>query len=798
MSDPRKRRKTSPDPLTLEDIGGDANDMGDVIVASSSTAPSASGSGRKRAQPLSSRPVTPTTKLQRKTATPVVELPTATTKRKGAAVQSESVSSPANPTATAKKARTPRKQPATPTKKSTPQVSQVKDGKTSTPRSRKTTTTPRASASASRARATLGSSVSKTLPTPSPRKRAAAAQSTDPMPNFDEAFDEPHRTNPFDAGASSLTTGAGAAAAGAAFSRETFLTNEALRRQREARNFVYRGDVDAPKLTRSGRVVGTREDEGEVDEYGGVVESSEGGGEEFGEEDRMEVDGDSPDLVSATRATISVEETILHPSKATSTPPAKANPLPLPAGARPHVLQILSTLTARHVASNPPAFDGEDSNEALQGLVNLLKGTVERGEGNSALLVGPRGVGKTRTVARALSLIPSGSKTSPIIVRLSGHAQTNDRLAIREMGRQIADAEGIRSSDADDDVQDEPNEDEEYAPTTLPSHLLALLTAPSPRAIIIIIEEFDMFTEHARQALLYCLLDVVQSVKTGPVETTGRGVAVIGVTSRTDTLLLLEKRVKSRFSHRVLRVVSPLSPDGTGWKDLMRKVLVPWEPSGRTANTAVSSAVKAESKETRKWMIDWSFAVDMLLEHEKVVRYLDRLCGLTTDIRNLYRPFIVPISEVIAGQLDFLSIPAMAESVLKQVDGAGWGLANAKLKGLSHPALGVLVVAKHLSYAGRDEFNFAQVEEEYLRFSRTKLVGSGRTRWAIGVLKTAFDHLSRLGLLASTSSATVKPQFAKVRCTLAPHEIVGWFKGEGANTLGPELGNWGRMMGGHA
>ena len=31
---------------------------------------------------------------------------------------------------------------------------------------------------------------------------------------------------------------------------------------------------------------------------------------------------------------------------------------------------------------------------------------------------------------------------SPIIVRLSGHAQTNDRLAIREMGRQIALAEG--------------------------------------------------------------------------------------------------------------------------------------------------------------------------------------------------------------------------------------------------------------------------------------------------------------------------------------------------------------------
>lgn len=47
--------------------------------------------------------------------------------------------------------------------------------------------------------------------------------------------------------------------------------------------------------------------------------------------------------------------------------------------------------------------------------------------------------------------------------------------------------------------------DQEYAPTTLPSHLLALLTAPSARAIVVIMEEFDLFTEHARQALLYCL-----------------------------------------------------------------------------------------------------------------------------------------------------------------------------------------------------------------------------------------------------------------------------------------------------
>lgn len=59
-----------------------------------------------------------------------------------------------------------------------------------------------------------------------------------------------------------------------------------------------------------------------------------------------------------------------------------------------------------------------------------------------------------QTVARALSLLPSSSKTSPIVVRLSGHAQINDRLAIREMGRQIAEAEG-RNVAGDDENEDE-------------------------------------------------------------------------------------------------------------------------------------------------------------------------------------------------------------------------------------------------------------------------------------------------------------------------------------------------------
>jgi hypothetical protein len=43
----------------------------------------------------------------------------------------------------------------------------------------------------------------------------------------------------------------------------------------------------------------------------------------------------------------------------------------------------------------------------------------------------------------------------PIVVRLDGLAQTNDMLAIREMGRQIAVGQGERPNEDDDDENED-------------------------------------------------------------------------------------------------------------------------------------------------------------------------------------------------------------------------------------------------------------------------------------------------------------------------------------------------------
>lgn len=579
---------------------------------------------------------------------------------------------------------------------------------------------------------TLASSISKPLPTPSPALLEGSARKRPRLNQFAAKtldFDNGIFSDPDDEQEQGKD--------GVVVSTEVFRANERLKKQREARNFTYEGEANAPRMMRSGRaLVKVNEDKGdedeEMDEYGPRLE------EENPLAPQAPVIPDVP-----------VEPLLITPSEPLplSTQEPSSPPIIIPAFQRTYLQAMLNTLTSQNVSINPPPFEDEDHNETLRGVLNLMKGTVERGEGNSAIVVGPRGSGKTRTVARALNLLPCSSSTSPIIVRLSGHAQTNDKLAIREVGRQIAEAEGRKygdegTGDEGEDVDDD--DDEDYAPTTLPSHLLALLTAPSPRAIIIILEEFDLFTEHARQALLYCLFDVVQSVKTGPTESTPRGIAVLGLTTRVDTLLLLEKRVKSRFSHRIWRVTSPLASiaasntingtngtDGTngvkeegGWKRLVQRALVLWKTEEGEVDDEVG-----------KWKGDWEYSVDEILRKPTIQRNFDRLASLTTDVRNIYRPFIEPLIDVINGKTEYLRLDKILNNVVNQVEWAGWGLQSSKLRGLPHPALGILIIAKHLAYAGRDEFNFAQVEEEYMRFSRTRLVGSGKVRWPIGVLK---------------------------------------------------------------
>lgn len=71
------------------------------------------------------------------------------------------------------------------------------------------------------------------------------------------------------------------------------------------------------------------------------------------------------------------------------------------------------------------------------------------------------------------------------------------------------------------------------------------------KAVVIILDEFDLFVTHPRQTLLYNLFDIAQARKAP--------VAVLGLTTKVDVTEMLEKRVKSRFSHRYVYIPLPRS-----------------------------------------------------------------------------------------------------------------------------------------------------------------------------------------------------------------------------------------------
>ena len=209
----------------------------------------------------------------------------------------------------------------------------------------------------------------------------------------------------------------------------------------------------------------------------------------------------------------------------------------------------------------------------------------------------------------------------PIVIRLSGHVQHNDRLALREIARQLSTQTG-RSFDIEvTDIEDESQRAADSSdptmllppPTYLPTLISALPTLARPT--VLILEAFDLFAIHGRQALLYCLLDTAQSCRAGK---GSKGIAVIGVTTRVDTINLLEKRVKSRFSGRMLRTAGPGELDD-------------WMSIARNALTAKPSPSNEE------WEVWWAAAVEKFLNDRSVQAALSDTYDLTKDVRILNR-----------------------------------------------------------------------------------------------------------------------------------------------------------------
>ncbi|KAJ3679368.1 hypothetical protein LUZ60_017379 [Juncus effusus] len=167
----------------------------------------------------------------------------------------------------------------------------------------------------------------------------------------------------------------------------------------------------------------------------------------------------------------------------------------------------------------------------------LITSSISEGCNNSVLLLGPRGSGKAAVVDLVLEDLKLEYTDSISMVRLNGLLHSDDNCALKEIARQLCMEHKLSfSKSASSD------ENNEFIIDMLKECGLA------HKSLVFVLDEFDLFTQ-GKQRLLYSLFDAMQTYTSQSV--------LIGLSCRLDADQLLEKRVRSRFSHRKLLFLPP-------------------------------------------------------------------------------------------------------------------------------------------------------------------------------------------------------------------------------------------------
>ncbi|KAJ7179110.1 origin recognition complex subunit 4 C-terminus-domain-containing protein [Mycena filopes] len=422
---------------------------------------------------------------------------------------------------------------------------------------------------------------------------------------------------------------------------------------------------------------------------------------------------------------------------------------------------------------NPPGVDDDDESAnqvAHKQLGDLLTGTVVRGEGNSCLLLGPRGSGKTRILNQCISELSE----PPIVLRLSGWSQQSDRLAMREIAYQLSQQTGKSFlAPADDneateetDGVDEPNpflDTSNSVTMSLPpsTHLPVLISqlATLPRPTVVVLDAFDLFAQHPRQALLYCLLDTAQSCQAGA---GGKGIAVIGLTTHMDTINLLEKRVKSRFSGRMLRTASP--SQSHNWAELTRGILC----SKIAAHRKLDGA--------GEWQRQWEAGVHSFLQDSATNVVLRETFSVTKDVRVLAR-LLTSVTTQLSPSAPFPTSVQLVSAAETQRSRPRFSMLHA----LPYPSICLLIASVHAETAGHPIFTFEMLREkvrDQIRLSASAPVevnGSsiGMPKCPRTVLMSAFETLVAAKIFAPTAapSANLGKEFVKFRAQVSKDHV---------------------------
>ncbi|OCK86027.1 origin recognition complex, subunit 4, partial [Lepidopterella palustris CBS 459.81] len=300
------------------------------------------------------------------------------------------------------------------------------------------------------------------------------------------------------------------------------------------------------------------------------------------------------------------------------------------------------------IGKRPVPLIGLDSEHRK--VYNMIENTVVAGEGNSMCIIGSRGSGKSALVNKALAELSKDYREDFHIVRLNGFIHTDDKLALRDIWKQL----GKEMEWEDDSLSNS------YSDTL--ATILALLRHPFeqtgieteevPKAIIFVMDEFDLFALHPRQTLLYNLFDIAQSRKAP--------IAVLGLTTKIEITNYLEKRVKSRFSHRYVHL--SLAKSFTTFQEICKAglLLQPDELNVEERailsqpSTSVSQPRLNKSTKDTDVLTTWNTSVEALFaDRTFLTAHLSPYYYLNKSVPAVLTSFLLPISLLTSSTFPF-------------------------------------------------------------------------------------------------------------------------------------------------
>ncbi|KAF4524275.1 hypothetical protein B566_EDAN012038 [Ephemera danica] len=384
---------------------------------------------------------------------------------------------------------------------------------------------------------------------------------------------------------------------------------------------------------------------------------------------------------------------------------------------KPILLSPLQSILKKRILQPGQFYGFQKERENIK---NLFVETVWNDESNSALLIGPAGCGKTSMVRNILAELSRKEKRfrdHAVMVWLNGLIHTDDRLALIAISRQMH----------------LENVVEDRVMGTFADNLALLLetlkNTDQDKAIIFILDDVGLFCDHPHQTLLYNLFDIAHSNKAS--------VCVLGITSKLDVLGLMEKRVKSRFSHRHVHLL-PHSDDAAFEESIVmcRRLL-----------TLERGDLDCFATEAR-----WNRSVDSLLSKgETPYMLLQRLFAIDSSQQNT-KDFL-------------LRVVCSLEADRKELKTEDFSLAYEDVtgddrmrmaEGLSVPEICLVIAMKQLNLIYQDEpVNF---EMAFRRYNQYEKRHSSMQETSREVMRKAFEHLQALQLVIPVKGVAGRAQ----------------------------------------